>query len=370
MTLPAHGLPAGTLRRVRIVGTGLLGASIGMALTRQGIDVELSDSSPTAQALARDLGAGRLAEDGDDAAAPELVVVAVPPDVTARVIADQLHAYPTATVTDIASVKGRILDQVRALVEPRTLDRYIGSHPMAGRERSGAIAARADLFAGRPWVICTDEDTPAKDLQHVVDLARLVGGTPVHLDADRHDAAVARISHAPQVMSSLMAARLKDAPMDAVALAGQGLRDVTRIAASDPALWAQILDANAVEVRNVLTELREDLDTVIGALDGRVDALGVLASAIGAGNEGQARIPGKHGTAPTVYSTVTVLVGDKPGELGRLFTEMGEAGINLEDLQLEHANGQQFGLAEVSVLPAARGPLIEELRARGWTVPE
>ena len=115
---------------VRIVGAGLLGSSIGLALRAKGVDVILDDSSPSTVRLAVDYGAGRHAADGD---APELIVVAVPPDVTARIVAAELAAYPDALVTDVASVKLAPLDELREL--GADLSRYIGSHPMAGRER-------------------------------------------------------------------------------------------------------------------------------------------------------------------------------------------------------------------------------------------
>src|SRR5699024_5086530 len=129
--------------RVHIVGTGLLGTSLGLALTRAGCTVTLADASPTAVRLASDMGAGTVAQPHADTG---LVVVAAPPDVVADLIVAQLRALPRATVTDVASVKGVVLDRVRAQTVGAELDRYIGSHPMAGRERSGAVSARVDLF--------------------------------------------------------------------------------------------------------------------------------------------------------------------------------------------------------------------------------
>jgi prephenate dehydrogenase len=177
----------------------------------------------------------------------------------------------------------------------------------------------------------------------------------------------------PQLAASLVASRLRDVSDPAVALAGQGLRDVTRIAASDPRLWTQILAGNAAAVRDVLTALRTDLDEVIGALDQLSDgdsrgALEVVNRTVGNGNVGVARIPGKHGAAPTAYETVVVVVPDTPGSLGRLFTDMGEAGVNLEDLRLEHGLGQPFGLAEVAVVPSSLERLLAALDEHGWRV--
>lgn len=364
--------PVATTGPVRIVGTGLLGASIGLSLMTRGVDVVLHDSSRTALALARDVGAGRLPSDGD--LPMRLVVVAAPPDVTAEVVIAELAAHPEAVVTDVASVKGAVLDELVAA--GADLSRYVGSHPMAGRERSGPTAARADLFAGRPWVIAGSAHSSEDAVLAVRQLAVDLGATPITMEAREHDAAVAVVSHVPQVIASLVAARLADAPAAALDLSGQGLRDVTRIASSDAPLWTSILAANATAVRSVLLDLRSDLDVVIDALadaaaphgTGAVGALGALARTVTAGNLGVARIPGKHGGAPRHYEVVTVLVPDAPGELARLFADVGDAGVNIEDLQLEHSPRQPVGLAMISVLMGRSEALERELVARGWRV--
>jgi prephenate dehydrogenase len=225
----------------------------------------------------------------------------------------------------------------------------------------------------------------------------------VLMPASEHDDAVALISHVPQIAASLVAARLVKGSDPAVSLAGQGLRDVTRIADSDPALWAQILSANSAPVARVLHEVRADLDGLIEALEalalstrdrdeaasggaglgaagavaasggvfGAGDAIGAraaLARVVAEGRAGRERIPGKHGEPVTRYAVVTALLPDKPGQLARLFDDIGEAGINVEEFGLEHAPGQKVGLAGVSVLPAAREALEEALVKRGWRV--
>jgi prephenate dehydrogenase len=354
--------------RVHVVGTGLIGTSLGLALTANGDEVTLEDAIATHAALARDLGAGRLAEPSDPA--PELVVVATPPDVTADCVADALDRWPEAVVTDVASVKGAVVARLRE--RGVRLERYCGSHPMAGRERSGAVAGRPDVFDGRAWVVTPTPETTPEAVRLVARVARAAGAAVRELPPEEHDRAVAAVSHVPQLAASLVAARLEDLDEPAVALAGQGLRDVTRIAASDPGLWTQILAGNAAAVREVLDGLRADLDAVIdalGALDGVVDApgaRGTLARTIAAGNAGHARIPGKHGAAPTTYTTVRVLLPDEPGQLGRLFAHVGDLGTNIEDFRLDHGLGQPFAVAEVDVLPAAAASLTEGLLERGW----
>lgn len=352
--------------RVRIVGTGLIGTSLGIALSRRGHTVTLSDPSPTAVALARDLGAGTLPGADED---PELVVVGAPPDVAGAVVAEELRRWPGAVVTDVASVKVSVLRDVAAA--GADISRYAGAHPMAGRERSGAVAARGDLFDGRAWVVVPHESSGERAVSLVTRLGVEAGGTVSVMSPQEHDDAVAVVSHVPQVAASLVASRLRSVPESAAGLSGQGIRDVTRIAASDPQLWTQILAGNAAAVRHVLGDLRDELSEVISALEeleqgNGVGARGVLARVVAHGNTGHDRIPGKHGAAPTTYAVVTALVPDEPGELARLLHDVGDAGVNLEDLHLEHGLGQPFGLAEISVMPAAAERLGEELVARGW----
>ena len=350
---------------VRIVGAGLLGTSIGLALSKLGVQVTLEDASPANLKLAIDYGAGAKASNADQ---PALIVVCVPPDVTASVVARELAAYPNAVVTDVASVKAQVLGELAA--ENADLSRYVGSHPMAGRERGGAMSGRADLFVGRPWVISADEATAAKSVSVVEDLALDLGSAPLKVSAAEHDRAVALVSHVPQLVSSLLAARLVAAEGDDVSLAGQGLRDTTRIAASDPKLWIQILTANAAEVASVLKEFEADLHSVIQSLE-QIDQPGSLATvsrALEAGNRGVERIPGKHGTKQAAYAQVVVMIADKPGELGRLFNEVGEIGVNIEELKLEHSPSAPVGLVELYVLPAVEQKLIADLESRGWKI--
>lgn len=378
--LPPGPVPSGVL----VVGAGLVGASIGLGLRPTGSDVVLHDASPTVAAVAADLGAGRLP--GDDDPDPDLVVVAAPPDVTAGLVVAYLRRYPRATVTDVASTKAAVVAEVLATAGTDA-ERYVGGHPMAGRERSGPMAARGDLFVGRPWVLTPDRSTSLTAKALVRETASRLGALVVELDPATHDEAVALVSHLPQVAASLVAARLVGASDSAVALAGQGLRDVTRIAASDPVLWAQILAGNAAPLAQQLRLLRDDLDRTVSALE-QLDQVGgttvagprhrpppqgpvgALARLVAEGNAGRAMVPGKHGSAPTVYAVVPVLVPDRPGSLAALIGTIGEVGVNVEDLRIEHSPGRLAGVAEVSVLPAARDRLVEALRDRGWSVPD
>ncbi|WP_374946117.1 prephenate dehydrogenase [Agreia sp.] len=350
--------------QVRVVGVGLLGTSIGLGLRARDVDVILADASPTNLSIAIDYGAGRGARPDDS---PQIIVVCVPPDVTAQIVAGELLAYPDALVTDVASVKLAPLAELRA--SGADVSRYLGSHPLAGRERGGPLSGRADLFLGRPWVVA-DHGGVSNQRGALLDALILdLGATLVEMSPEQHDSSVALVSHVPQVISSVMARRLTDAPEAAVNLSGQGLRDVTRIAASDPELWVQILGANAAPVASVLRDFRDDLDRFIEALEqpSHGSSRRRINEELVGGNVGVSRIPGKHGLDRR-YSTLVVMVDDKPGELARLFVEIGEANVNLEDLRLEHSPGAQIGLAEISVLPEAVQRLTDELSQRGWRI--
>jgi prephenate dehydrogenase len=350
---------------VRIVGAGLLGTSIGLALMKKGVTVVIDDVSPANQKLAIDYGAGAIASPLDE---PSMIIVCVPPDVTARTVAAELKAHPSAVVTDVASVKAEILEQLSLFGS--SLKNYVGSHPMAGRERGGAIAGRADLFVGRPWVVSPHSDSSRQAVQSVEDLAIELGAFPSVFSAEDHDRAVAMVSHLPQLVSSLLASQLNLAVANDLSLAGQGLRDTTRIAASDPKLWIQILEANAPSLSALLRNFLAEANQVLVALEqpGAPGALTAIGNVLEQGNRGVNRIPGKHGSNPTQYSQLVVMIDDKPGELARLLTEIGLIGVNLEDLKLEHSPGAPIGLVEVFVLPEMELKLSQDLIARGWRI--
>ncbi|WP_354642884.1 prephenate dehydrogenase [Kitasatospora camelliae] len=359
------------MRTVAVVGTGLIGTSAALALTGRGLTVYLEDADPDAARTAASLGAGTTElPDGP----VDLAIIAVPPALVGKVLADCQRRGLARWYTDVASVKTGPRAEVAALGCDTT--HYIGSHPMAGRERSGPLAARADLFEGRPWVLTPTPDTDTETLNAALELVALCGAMPIVMDAAAHDRAVALVSHAPQLLSSLVAARLEHADETAVRLSGQGVRDVTRIAASNPAMWVDILSANAGVVADILEEVAADLDETVTALralqaadegERRSGAAGIEA-VMRRGNSGQARIPGKHGAPPTRYETVTVVLGDQPGELGRLFGEVGALGVNIEDVTIEHSTGQQVGHVQLSVAPTAVQRLSRGLREHGWSV--
>ena len=360
---------AETLGPVLVVGDGLIGTSIGLSLRRAGIDVLLQDVDPASEWTAAQLGAGVPVESASGVE-PKTVVVAVPPRFAADVIAAAQRAHPAATITDVTSVKATVLaDVARRGVD---MSRVVGGHPMAGREVSGALGARADLMDDRLWVLTPTDATSVESLRQAHRLVTACGAYAVEMTPREHDRAVALVSHAPQLVSSALAAQLVDAQAEHVRVAGQGLRDMTRIAASDALLWRDILSANAEPVADVIASvidtLQHALDALRGVVEGQEQAAGDVEQAIARGAQGRARVPGKHGVAATEYATVSVMIVDRPGELARLFAAAAEVEVNLEDVSIEHVLGRPSGLVLLFVEPVNQARLTEALRERDFDV--
>jgi prephenate dehydrogenase len=359
------------VRTAVVIGTGLIGTSAALALAGRGVAVHLVDHDPERARTAAALGAGT---DEPPGGRVDLAIVAVPPAHVATALADAMRAGIARGYLDVASVKGGPRRELEAL--GLDLSPYIGTHPMAGKELSGPLAATADLFEGRPWVLTPTRDTETEVLNLALELVALCRAVPVVMDADAHDRAVALVSHTPQLISSMVAARLEEADDTAVRLCGQGIRDVTRIAASDPRMWVEILSANPGPVADVLAGVAADLDETVQALRAlqssdeskRLGGAEGIEDVLRRGNAGRVRVPGKHGAAPASYEIVAVLISDQPGELARIFADAGRAGVNIEDVRIEHATGQQAGLVQLMVEPAAATVLSAALRERGWSI--
>ena len=348
-----------------VIGTGLIGTSIALAARGQGSTVWLTDQDPAAARLAVDLGAGDPLPATTREPA-DIAVIAVPPAAVAATLAQAQARRLADAYTDVASVKQLPVAQARE--HGCDLARYVPGHPLAGREKHGPAAARADLFLGRTWALCPLPETTSQATETVTGLARACGAVPVRIDPAGHDRWVALISHAPHLVAAAMAARLEEAPGEALDLAGQGLRDVTRVAAGDTSLWTQILSANAARVAEVLAAVAADLAEAARTLADGDDPEKGVAALLDRGRAGVARIPGKHGGAAREFAVVQVVIPDQPGELARLFQATGQAGVNIEDVRIEHSPGLPVGVAELSVRPAEAGLLLEALEAGGWPV--
>lgn len=356
-------VPSG-LGTVGIVGAGLIGASIGMALTAAGVDVLLRDSDPEQARLAAARRAGRIWPEG---VRVSHAVVAVPPHAVAGVLSDLQKSAAADTISDVASVKAQVVAEALAL--GCDLATFCPAHPIAGRERAGAVAAQADLFRDRTWALCPASETEEEAISAASEIARLCGASVVTMEAKRHDELMAALSHLPQVVASALAAEAAGGLLDGeLALAGSGLRDTTRLADSDAGLWASILEGNRAPVADRIDGLVAALSALSQTLrSGSADAVSAAVSALlGAGAQGRRRMPAKVGQPTPDWSWIGVVVPDQPGELTRLFVAIGAWGINVEDVRVEHSHEEQRGEVELAVRQPTAESLTVLLREAGW----
>lgn len=345
-----------TGHRVLVVGTGLIGTSIGLALTRAGAVVGLRDALPAHLSLAESMGAGSANQPGPF----DACFVCVPPAQTPQVVTALLGSDPYLRVSDTASVKSQVELEVESMAGPAAT-RFLGGHPVAGREHSGPAAARPDLFAGRPWVLTERSGAQPGLGELFADLVAACGAHPVRMPAERHDELLAVSSHLPQLLASALAEQAARAGE----LAGPGLTDMTRIADSDPELWGEIAAANRDPLAAALRRICGRLSDVASALETGAGREAVL-ELIAAGRAGRRRLPGKHGGDQQRYATVAVVVPDAPGELARLLADVAAAQVNVEDVRVDHAPGGPVGIVALAVEPRSAARLRASLTSCGW----
>jgi prephenate dehydrogenase len=337
---------------VAIAGTGLIGASIGLGLARAGWEVVAWDPNQETLTTAVDIGAVDITVGSFDDLLErnaDLLVLAGPP----RAVLQQVAMVSTAgLVIDVAGVKGPI---VAAAVAPR----FVGTHPMAGREFPGPEGATPSLFRGATWVVVTDGAVP-DDLTEVEGVLEQLGARPLRMSAAAHDAAVAMISHLPQVLATTLVNEAADRTKTLELVAGS-FRDLTRVAASEPAMWIDLFEINRPQVVAVIEDFRERLGMVARAIDDG-DSSGIR-SFLDRGREV------RRGLAPGAVA-VRVALADQPGELARVGRAFGSSAVDVRDLQLRHAPHGGGGVLTVSVRPGEEEALRTALRDEGLLVVE
>jgi prephenate dehydrogenase len=298
---------------------------------------------------------------GDNAGVEDLCIIATPPDAIAEVIRGESSRNSHLRVMDISSIKTKPLQDVSRIGFDLAL--FAPTHPMAGREVTGPQSARGDLFQGRPWILCL-EGVDSKLSQMVRDVVSRCGAIALDRTVGEHDQAVALVSHLPQMVASLLASQLVAGQGSELELAGAGLRDTTRIADSDAALWAQILAGNSVALRPLLISLQNDLSRAIENLEDPAS----MAQLISDGQRGRAVIPGKHGGQARNYIYLDIVIDDKPGQLAAIIEACAAAKVNIEDLAIEHTPGQQTGLITLAFSPEDSAIVAAHLEKEGWKV--
>lgn len=341
--------------RAVVVGTGLVGGSIGMRLRRVGWHVTGRDLDD--DCAKRALGLGALDAVGDDPAAA-VTFVATPVRTIAGEARRALAAGP-GLVTDVGSVKASIVD---AVADPR----FVGGHPMAGSEQEGIDGATPDLFEGATWVLTPTAGTDAAAYAQVRQIIGTLGADVVALPPDRHDVLVAIVSHVPHLTAATLM-RLADARSEEhralLRLAAGGFRDMTRVAAGHPGIWPDICSDN----RGAIVEVLDDLTDALGQMRSIVaegDRSGLL-EALERARAARVNLPPRLRTAEDLRE-VRVPVPDRPGVLADVTTLATDLDVNIVDLEIAHssegAQGVLILLVESSAVDVLRGGLV----ARGY----
>jgi len=364
---PASPAPMAPPRRVAVLGTGLIGTSIALAATRAAMSVAGWDAAPDIAARAAATGGLTAAAGLDEAVrGADLVVVCTPIPAIAETAARALAAAPEAVVTDAGSIKGAVARAVGLLAAEADLPRFVPGHPMGGSERSGPEHASASVVDGIVWVVAATEASDPAAVAVVEAFVRAIGARPVRLSPERHDKLVAVVSHLPQVASTslmgLAATEEADEP-EILLLAAGGFRDLTRLAASNPTLWSDILLANA--------------EQIAGAIDLYVARLQLLRDEIRAGAadrvgetfESAKRARLNLSAKPQVRSGVAVWqveIPDEPGALARITAVLGEGRVNIEDLQIVHSPEGGRGTVHLTVAADTADDVAAVLRGGGY----
>ena len=346
------------LHRVKIIGSGLIGTSIALALKSKGIAIQMVDKEAQSERLANDLVNGEVISD------PDLVIVSASIDANLNLISQSLKSYPRSIVLDIASVKSNLLDEVSKLSD--NPENFISSHPMAGREVSGAQSARSDLFVGRAWIGITSPNTSELAKELLTELVSFCGSSLYWLTAKEHDQTVAAISHLPQVLSTALAYTLDKKEVKSINLSGQGLRDLLRLSGSNPKLWSELLLANKEALDSYLSEMNQSISAIRESLANSDRK--TLEDIFTIGNKVYESIPGKHGGQNRNYSYLPIVIEDQPGQLAKIFDECAKIKVNIEDLSIEHSPGQQTGLITLALNEIDAEKLSNHLQSVGWNV--
>lgn len=345
-------------REAVVIGTGLIGGSVGLALKRAGWRVSGSDSAPETQDEALSIGAIDALAGPAEFDTADLVVVATPVGQVADLVMKAL-SQSSAAVTDVGSTKASICAAIDS-------ERFVGGHPMAGSELDGIVGARPEMFDGAMWVLTPTASTEETAFATVRSAVRAMGAESISLDPAVHDELVAQVSHVPHLTAATLMCLADDTSVEHRALlrlAAGGFRDMTRISAGRPSIWPDICAANSAAISASLARLIEALsDTKTKVETG--DGAGLLAI-LERAREARLNLPTGFAQAEALVE-LKVPIPDRPGEIAAITTLAAELDVNIFDLALSHSGEGERGVMALVVDAAMAERLFGGLMARGY----
>lgn len=349
-------------QNVHVIGAGLLGGSIALALSEAGWSVSIEDQTP--ERTEKSLESLAISNPERDDREIDVVVIAVPISANKKAILDAFRRYENATIIEISSVKTNSLPDIHTNNSDN--GRFVSTHPFAGKEVHGAEHASVDLFQNRVWAICCGSYLSPNSKHIAEHVIRDCGAVAIDVELSEHDNIVGFTSHLPQLLSTLLSIQMEDLPENALIFSGNGLRDMTRLAMSSSEIWSEIVISNAENLSEILRNLTLLLNSLQHSLEAKNPR--EIQDLFQRGIKQKLRMPGKHGDLLKDYAKIEVQILDQPGELSRIFAVALENNVNIEDVRINHTLGRNLAILEIYVSPDVAVTFKETLLSNDWKV--
>lgn len=355
--------------RAAIIGVGVVGGSLGMALRRKHLCQCVIGIDLSTESLQEAIRIGAVDEATPDLATgvanADLVILATPIDVCLKLLPILGTMLSSGVVLiDVASTKSMICAQAEHVLPTGIM--FIGGHPMAGSEKSGIAGADPFLFQDAPYILTPTTLSSPESIERVSTLVESIGAQCIIMDPNQHDQTVAAISHLPHVVASMLVNAVAEFAESSLSLAGRGFADATRIAGGSPTLWRSILATNGPQVRASLTYMRQAITELEAIMS--TEQWDLLEERLESAKTTRRQLARRSGTR-SILAELVVIVQDQPGSIGRICTILGNAQINIADLELlrvEEGEGGTFRLGFSLQTEAHQAQTI--LTSMGYTI--
>lgn len=361
---------ADQFERIAIIGTGLVGGSLGLSIKAEFPDVRVVGVSRTKDNLDEAARIGAIDQGFFEAreavAGADLVFVATPVGSIVDIIRDIHGELPDgAIITDVGSTKGRIVHRVETFL-PSALH-FIGGHPMAGSEQRGVTAARADLFKGAFYFLTPTQRTDTEAFKRLHSLLARLGAQVIAIDPDKHDRLVGTISHLPHIVSSALMHSFGDSDMgveNPLFMSGRSFREMTRVAASSPEVWLDVCMENDQAILEALDHFEHQVKSFARLI--RKKMKDELAAKLEEARTKRLTLAAADEERSAEFWEISVPVADKPGVVSEVTLTIGGLGANIEDLEIVPVTAKSGMLKLVVTEKKKAVQAVESLKQKGY----